>query len=114
MEKNSFLPLFHTILIILAWASPFYLDWKLILTGEIIISLQNILFGGCTLTNLQFNKKVKAKSDNTMYSYYLQKSGFKPNKKRIQFLARYIFPLLILLFAIIWQIILKHSSIIKI
>lgn len=114
MEKLSFIPLFHTILIILAWTSPFYLDWKLILIGEIIISLQYMIFGGCTLTNLQFNKKAKAKSDNTMYSYYLQKLGFKPNKKKVKFLAKYIFPLLILLFALIWQIILKHSIIIKI
>ena len=113
MKKSSFISLFHTILIILAWASPFYLDWKLILAVEIILSLQYIFFGGCTLTNMQFSKKAKAISNNTMYSYYLQKLGFKPNKIIIKFIARYIFPLLILLFSIVWQIILKHPIIIK-
>lgn len=103
----------HTLLIILAWASPFYLDWKIILIGIFIISIQELIFKGCILTNLQFNKKIKAKSDNTMYYFYLEKIGFKPNKKKIKFLARYIFPLIILILAIIWQILLNHSPIIK-
>jgi hypothetical protein len=49
-----------------------------------------------------------------MYSYYLEKLGLKPNKKKIKFLARYIFPIIILGIAIISQIILNIQVIVRI
>jgi hypothetical protein len=113
MNKNKVATI-HTIFIILAWTSPFYLDWKLIFLGIIVISLQYLLFNGCMLTNLQFSKRINKKVDDTMYSFYLEKLRFKPNKKVVKFLARYIFPIIILLVALIWQILLNHSVFIKI
>jgi hypothetical protein len=113
MKKESLI-IIHTILIILVWTSPFWLDWKLILVCILLLSIQYIIFKGCALTNLQFSNKINKKVEDTMYSYYLEKIGFKPNKRRIKFLARYIFPIIILGLALIWQIILNMQIIIRI
>jgi hypothetical protein len=112
--KKELLVTIHTLLIILVWTSPFWLDWKLILGGIFLLIIQNIIFRGCILTNLQFSKKINKKVDDTMYSYYLEKLGFNPNKKKIKLLARYIFPIIILGITIIWQIILNIQVIVRI
>ncbi|VVB80496.1 Uncharacterised protein [uncultured archaeon] len=113
MRKES-LVLIHTLLVILVWLSPFWLDWKIILAGIFLLILQEIVFKGCILTNLQFSKKINKKVEDTMYSYYLEKLGLKPNKRKIRFLARNIFPWIIFIISILWQILLNNSVLFKI
>lgn len=99
----------HTLLILLAWLSPFYLDWKLILAFVGLYFIQILIFRGCMLTNIQFNKSIRKETDMTMYSYYLELLGFKPNKEKVRFTARYIMPLIIIIISLVWQILLNNN-----
>lgn len=100
---------FHLILIILMWASPFWLSWKLIILGIFLYYLQLVIFKDCILTRAQFETK---KRSTTFYWYYLTMIGFKLNKERVRFAADYIFPWIILGLALVWQVVLGFSTLI--
>jgi len=112
--KSEILPLIHTIIIILAWLSPFWSDWKIIFVCLALYYLQIIIFRSCILTNFQFNKKVTKRSEMTMYAYWAEKAGYKVNKKKLKFISSWIMPTIILVITIIWQIILNMPIWIKI
>ncbi len=114
--KETSLIFWHTIIILLAWLSPFWLDWKLIFICSALYWLQILIFKGCILTNIQFKDKIKLtkKSDRTMYAFWADWLGFKPNRKKLKFLAVYIMPLIVLIIAILWQIVLKMPVLLKI
>lgn len=112
--KEEFLVFLHTILLLVSWLSPFWLDWKIIFICIGLYELQMFLFKGCILINLQFNKNIRKETDMTMYAYWLEKLGFKPNRKKLKFLSSYIMPLIILLLTLVWQILLDMPVWIKI
>ena len=64
--------------------------------------LQNIVFGRCVLSLLQFGNKTES-----FYSYYLHKLGFQWQTKTINFTVDYIIPPLLILSALIVQKIIK-------
>lgn len=99
----------HLILIILVWTSPFWLNWKIIFLFVILNYLQIIIFKACVLTIAQFKKQEK---EMTMYTFILEKIGFKINRKRMKLIAQFIMPWVILLIAIIWQILLHKKILI--
>jgi len=110
--KEEILAIIHTIVILFAWLSPFWLDWKIIFICLVLYELQIFIFRGCILTNLQFKKE--RKNNMTMYAFWAEKMGFKPNRKRLSFSSSYIMPAIILIVTIIWQILLKNGVLIKI
>jgi len=112
--KNEILAIIHTIIIILAWLSPFWLDWKLIFFCLILYYVQLLIFKGCVLTNIQFNKNIRKASDMTMYAYWANKFGIKVNKKKLKFESDYIMPAIILIITIVWQILLNIPILIRI
>ena len=99
----------HLILIILVWTSPFWLNWKIIFLFVILNYLQIIIFKACILTLAQFKEQGK---EMTMYTFILEKIGFKINRKIMKLIAQFVMPWIILLIAIIWQILLKKSTLI--
>jgi len=111
--KDDILALIHTLIILFAWASPFWLTWKIIFPITLIYFLQIIIFKSCIITNLQFNKNIKKTSDITMAAYWANKLGYRVNKKILKLFSDYINPTLIIIITVIWQIILKKSVIIS-
>jgi|SRR5260221_11853694 len=103
MIKKTVIPFVHFLLIIAAYLSPFFLDIKLIIIGFLLYHLQLKIFDECVLTAIQFDTK-KA----SFYHYYLTKLGFKLNKKKVMFVVGNIMPLIILLVAIVYQLVLKN------
>ena len=89
----------HLIIVLLAWASPFYLSWKIILALVIVFYLQLFVIRDCILNT--------EKRETTICIPILKNLGFKVNKKKLVILSDYIFPWLIILVAILWQIVLK-------
>ena len=87
--------------VIFMWSSPFYLSWKIILVFILLYYLQLFLFGDCILIKKQFNTK---KREMTIYTQILENFGFKVNRKTLVFISDYVFPWIILIFALIWQI----------
>ena len=105
-RKDILIFCMHSILIILAWASPFWLNWKFIILFIILHYIQITIFKACVLTIAQFKEHGK---EITMYAFILEKLGFKVNRKVIKFIAQFILPWIILLISIIWQILLNNS-----
>jgi len=94
----------HLILIIAAWTSPLWLDWRLILIGWLLYLLQLKIFGDCILTKKQFKTR---KRSVTFYYYYLKKLGFKVSVEGVRkFIDRYSFPIILTL-AIVLQEVVK-------
>lgn len=90
----------HLVLIVAALSSPFWLSWKLILVGIIILHIQWFALGGCYLTHIETNKDPQS----TFYYHYLSKIFSKINKKYTRFIVRYVLPVLILGLALVVQI----------
>ncbi len=90
--------LLHFLLIVIAWTSPLWVDWELLLVGIFLLSLQYLILGGCYLTFLEAGKD----PDMTFYYYYLSKEYPNLNKKKVKAFVRYILP--VLLFAIAYLI----------
>lgn len=114
INKHDFFAIMHSLVILLAWSSPFWLDWKIILGCLIIFNLQIIFFRSCVITNLQFKKNIKERSDMTMYTYWIERFGGKINREKMKFISSYVMPNIILLLTILWQILLNHNVWLKI
>jgi hypothetical protein len=97
------IPAIHLIELIIVWLSPFLISWYFIIFGILFYHLQMCLIGDCILTKIQFGEKNK-KAD---YTYLLEKLGFKPDNKKVNFFVINIKPYIILFIAILLQIILK-------
>ncbi|MFZ3010174.1 MAG: hypothetical protein WA030_04145 [Candidatus Microsaccharimonas sp.] len=101
MNKQPIIIIAHVIIILLAYSSPFWLDWRLVLIGVIANYVQVIIFKGCILSHAQFQDKRQ-----TFHEWYLRKFGFKPNRKVLSFVLRYVIPFVLLGTAIIFQVLL--------
>jgi len=56
MKKNTLVATLHSLIMILAYTSPFWLDWKLIIAALVLYYIQIWIFGGCVLTYAQYSK----------------------------------------------------------
>lgn len=99
---SYFGPIFwlHLILIILAYLSPFLVSWWLISIGILVLWIQYFLVKGDLITQAQFGKD----PEMTFYTPYLEKMGFKFNRRSFLVFIRYIMPLIVLTVALIWQV----------
>ena len=100
----------HLIIIILLWTCPLWLDWKLIIVGIFLYYMQLLIFGDCILTKKEFKSK---KRKMTFYSYLLEKMGFNFDRRKIAFIADYIFPYIIWGAALIFQVLLSVNPLIN-
>ena len=109
MSSKEFGPIFwlHLTIIILNYSLPFLFRWQVALVWAIVIYLQEIFLKGCMLTYAQFGQ-----SHETFYHHYLTKMGFKLNKKRLNAFLAWALPIIILLLAICWQLILGMEPLI--
>ncbi|MFZ5954907.1 MAG: hypothetical protein ACOYT4_00620 [Nanoarchaeota archaeon] len=106
MENNfGFIFWVHLVLIITAYSSPFLFNWKLIFIGVVFLYLQQLIYHGCILTQIQFGKDPYM----TFYYQYLVLLGINVDKKKLKFFMAWIMPVLVFLFALLWQIFLKMN-----
>jgi len=96
--KKYFIPVLHLIIILAAFSSPFWLDWRFVVAGYFIYLLQNLIFNRCILFVAQFWN-----INESFYSHYLHKIGISWERKYINFVADYILPPAIILTALIYQ-----------
>lgn len=83
----------HLLLITLAWLSPLWVDWKLILFGVCLLSLQYVIVGGCLLTFIETGKDTY----QTFYYHHLVKFFPTLNKRYVFYVVRYLVPLCLVL-----------------
>lgn len=97
---------FHALVILAFYASPFILDWKLVAAIVILYYLQLALLGDCILTMWQFKERNRTVS---FYGYMLGLLGFHPDEEHIRVVVDYVIPGSMLLIAVIYQLALGHS-----
>lgn len=100
----------HAIIMLFAYTSPLWLDWKLITLGVILYYIQLMIFGGCLLTKAQFGR-----FDASFTAYYLKrlldKIGIKNEEKSIKRFIDLLAPTFVII-AIISQVIFKFKPLI--
>jgi hypothetical protein len=99
--KKDFGPIFwlHLVLILAAFSSPFWLDWRIILAAVILLHVQWQVLGGCYLTQLEVGKE----SEATFYSHYLAKVFTHVDTQKVKFVTQTVLPVVVLGVAIIIQ-----------
>jgi hypothetical protein len=97
--RYYFFFILHIVVLLLWYASPFYLPWPWVLLTIILYYLQNIILNDhCILSLEQFKDKREG-----FYYHYLTRLGFKVNKKHLNFVLDHIIPWVIFLIAILYQ-----------
>lgn len=81
------LPFLHLLIIILAYMSPWFVSWEIVLLVFILYRLQFILFDGCFLSMWQFGKPKE-----TFFFHYIKKFFPNANKKLIDFITDWVLP----------------------
>lgn len=111
--KAKIIALIHLIVILAAYSSPWWLDWKLVLAGAVLYYLQMLIFGGCLLSFAQFARK-----DEPFTGYYLSRFfewfGLKLSPLKISRFLNTFLPITLLIIAWIIQIRFGYNSVIKI
>ena len=96
----------HLILLILMYASPFILDWRIILLFLGLYYVQLMIFGACILSMMEFNSGEVRKS---FFEHYLSRFGFQFNERKLSLILDYVVPLIIITLALFWQLKLQYS-----
>jgi len=105
-KKVLFGPIFwiHMLIEVVAWLSPFLINWWIVVLGAILLQGQFLIFGGCVLNRLHFKKH-----KDTIFLYpYLRMIGIKTSFKNTRMIMRYVVPVVVIGVAIFWQVILGH------
>jgi hypothetical protein len=89
----------HILIILIAYSSPIWLDWRLVTLGIGLYYLQIAIFGGCLLSLGQFKGERKS-----FHEWYLTKLGLRVNRRKLTFFLNKIQPFLFLIAALIMQL----------
>lgn len=100
--------LLHVVLILLAYSSFVWLDWKLVIVGVGLYYMQLLVFGWCVLSLAQFDRE-----KISFHEWYLTKLGIKVNRKRLNFALTWIIPFVIVGLAVIVQVGLHFAPLIR-
>jgi len=92
---------FHLAVVLLAWASPVFFRWPLIIAGIGLFYLQILIFGKCLLTRWQFRTKERQAN---FYYFLLVKLGFRPSLATVRLVAGGIVPWLVFGLALLLQL----------
>ena len=98
--------LLHLLVILLAYSSPFWLDWRLFTIGLTLYYLQVLVFKKCVLTYAQygtFHDSFSARLFIRAFKYF----GFKPKKQAVKLALDFYLPLFLILINVVWQLVMK-------
>ncbi|MEI8143622.1 MAG: hypothetical protein WCG48_03350 [Candidatus Berkelbacteria bacterium] len=102
MKKNIAIIL-HLLIIIPAYTSSFWLDWRLVIAGVFLYYLQIWILGGCVLTYAQFGRWNESFSARAIM-WLGSKLGLKLKAESVRrFLD--LLPFILIFIALVYQII---------
>lgn len=101
MNKKEFGILFwiHLLLLVPAYFSPLFVDWKIIVLGAVVLQIQYWVLKGCILTHMEMGKD----ENKTFTWHYLQKIFPSLNPQKTKFVVRYVVPLFLVAAGILLQ-----------
>jgi hypothetical protein len=100
---------FHLFLIIIAYFSPIWFDWKIVCAGIVVLEIYYYFRGGCDVTFLELGKD----EDITFAWYYLVKIFPKLHKRKTKFFLDYILPVILIISSFVSQVIYSYQPFIK-
>lgn len=112
MKNKTLVITLHLIIMILAYTSPFWLDWKLIIAALAIYYLQLWVFGGCLLTFAQYGKWDETFSGRLIV-WLGEKVGLKLGLKSVKRFLDFL-PLFYIVISFIYQVLFRGPILLKI
>lgn len=106
MKENKYkvtqplVSLVHFLLIVAAWSSPFWLEWRLIVVGVLLLYVLYFFSGGCPLTFIEAGRD----KYQTFYYYHLVKLFPRLSKYHTYIAVRFVLPGLIIGLALLLQL----------
>ncbi len=95
----------HLALVLLALSGPFLFSWFLLIPAYGIVLIQFLFFRKCLMNKAHD----LTDPDTTFYSYLFEKTGWRPDRKKVKlFVRRYLY-LLLAAVAITWQVLLGQK-----
>lgn len=98
----------HLILIVAAYLSPFWLTWKIIALGVVVLSAQFLILGRCLLNQPSYGKK-----DGQLYQNLLTQLHIPYDERRLRRILDWIVPGTVLFIALIVQLGLHYQPVIR-
>lgn len=99
----------HIILILLAYSSPFWVDWKIILAVVLVLYLQYAVLKGCILAKPQYGN-----TSDGLYENILTSLGITFDRTRLKFVVEWVLPAIVLLISLVWQLLFGFQVILKV
>ena len=93
----------HIVVILIAYSSPWWLDWRIVAVGVLAYYLQILIFKGCVLSLAQFKGEKKS-----FHEWYLTKLGLRVNRRKLRFFLDVILPPLFPIVGYIIQMIIGY------
>ncbi len=110
--KKRIVSFAHGIIVILAYSSPFWLDWRIFFVLFVLYFLQIIIFKGCVLSYLEYGTFRQSFSTNFVATI-LGFLGLKVEKRSIKYFLDRVLPALLIFLAVIWQIIFHFQPLVS-
>lgn len=96
----------HLLVLILGWAGPFLIDWRIMVLGYLAVQIQFIFFKRCLMND---GHDLAVDDDATFYSFLLEAVGINVPRKPIKRIVRNGLYVFLALLAFTWQYVLAHS-----
>lgn len=109
IKENMFFFWVHLLIILFLWASPFLFPWWITIILMALLGIQFLFTKNtCLITMAEFGTTHPKIS---FYADLLTRIGIKVNQKKLDFTSTYIFPIIKITIAIIWQLVLKINPV---
>lgn len=92
---KNFIKILHFIIIVLAYSTPLWLDWRIIFIGVILYWLQILIFKACVLSIAEY-KSTEVSFVGTYVNKILAIFGKEIATKHMKLFLNYILPIIIL------------------
>lgn len=99
----------HVAVVMVAFSSPIFFDWQLIIISALLLELQYFTIGGCVLTHAQLGKD----KDETFIWYYLRKIFPNLDPFKTKFVIRRVLPVMVIVVALIPQVYFNYTPLIS-
>ncbi|KKQ93961.1 MAG: hypothetical protein UT66_C0018G0026 [candidate division CPR2 bacterium GW2011_GWC1_39_9] len=108
LKLTKIAAIFHGALILFAYTSPLWLDYRLFFIGLLLYYIQIAIFKGCMLTYAQygtFNTRFSDKIFEPIFKIF----KVKLSQKQMGLFLDYLFPVFLVIVCILWQIVFKQK-----
>ncbi len=105
----------HLLIMIMAWIGPFLVYWPWMVGAYLIVQFQFFYFDRCIMNQAHGINDVASNDQDslTFYAYLLESLGFRPDRKKLKFLARKVFNYCLIAFTLLWQVALGNTHLLK-